>query len=340
MAHNIHGKMVYSFEQPMWHGLTAPSLVPMSAEEILDERFGGGFDVQLRAPLLELNGEMRETGDFGIVRTASPYDPNETLFGWCSDRYTPLQPREVARAFDENVRQPAETMAFLGNGNDMFISWMLPSFQVDGDRVDPYGIVRTGFSTLKGTRLFTSAFRPVCSNTITLAEGWANKNTEGGNQGMIWKGKGVSKNLLRDLGIWLEHVQRNAEREVNVLSQFFSHLAKTPVRHEQEVKDILETAFPTLGLDIGNYPSRLKDEKIGKLEAANKATSKIKDGIFSLYDGLGTEITPNYWGVLNATTEYFCHYQPSKKPVAESVMFGGRAKNSMAVVEVLSSWAD
>ena len=49
MAHNIHGKMVYSFEKPMWHNITEPSTTPMGAEEILDGRFGGGFDIRSAA---------------------------------------------------------------------------------------------------------------------------------------------------------------------------------------------------------------------------------------------------------------------------------------------------
>jgi hypothetical protein len=43
--------------------------------------------------------------------------------------------------------------------------------------------------------------------------------------------------------------------------------------------------------------------------------------------------------MMNATTEFFCHVYPSKRPIAESVMFGGRQKQMMQMVEVLKAGA-
>jgi hypothetical protein len=231
MNANVHGKMIYSSRKKMWHSITEPSEVDMTAEGVLDgPNFQGGFSIYLRPAKLMLNGEEQETGSFGIVRGASPYDKEERKIGFCSDRFHPLQPREVCRAFDTNVLQPAETMGFLGHGEDMFISWKMPSCDVvtvDGkDPIELFGIVRTGFDTLKGTRLFTSVFRPVCSNTINMAEGWAKSNSDGAGRGNIWKGKAVNKNLLRDLGYWMAHVQGTAEREATLLQNFFGTLAQ------------------------------------------------------------------------------------------------------------------
>lgn len=338
MSANIHGKMVYSFEKPMWHNITEPSLVPMGAEQILDKRFAGGFDIALRPITVELNGENVETGDFAIVRSASPYDQKEVVFGYCSDRYTPLQPRDIARSFDKNVLQPAETMAFLGKGEEMFISWVMPKFEVVvGDEVEMFGIVRTGFDTLKGARLFTSVYRPVCANTIALAQSWAKQNTDGMGKGNIWKGKGVNKNLLRDLGYWMEHVQANAEKEVAILRDFFAKLAKTPIKKDEEAYEILYEAFPPVVSVSQFYPSQLREKKEEATVDYNEHQNSIRDGIFQLFSGAGTKITPDYWGMLNSTSEYFCHVMPSKRPIAESVMFGGRQKNTMRMVETLSN---
>lgn len=341
MAHNIHGKMVYSFKQPMWHNITKPSEVEMTAEEVLDQRFSGGFSIELRPITVSLNGEQENTGDYAIVRNKSPYDPKEVVFGYCSDRYQPLQPRDIATSFDANVLQPAETMAFLGKGEEMFISWRMPSFEVvSGDEVEMYGIVRSGFDTLKGTRLFTSVYRPVCANTITLAEGWAKTHTDGAGKGNVWKGKGVNKNLLRDLGYWMAHVQQHAEKETTLLKSFFGKLAKTPIKSDVEAHEILFTAFPSRDKEVAKfYPVQLRDKKEEDIQTYNASQSAIRDGVYALFAGAGTQITPDYWGMLNATTEYFCHVQPSKRPIAESVMFGGRAKNSMRMVEVLSAKA-
>ena len=340
MVANIHGSMVYSFEKPMWHNIVEPSLVPETAESILTNRFGGGHSISLRPVTVKLNDKDTETGDFAIVRSKTMYEDSERVFGYCTERFHPLQPIEIARSFDANVKEFAETMAFLGHGEDMFISWKMPSFDVkvggSEDSVEMYGIVRSGFDTLNGTRLFTSIYRPVCSNTITLAEGWARQHSDGRGKGAIWQGKGVNKNLLRDLGYWMAHVQGNALREASTLQSLFGRLASIPIVHDSQAKDILKEAYPDTRNVSEYYPKELRDDKAQSVNEFNEKQEEIRNGIFELFGGAGTAITPNYWGMLNATSEYFCHIQPSKRPIAESVMFGGRAKNILQMVKVLS----
>jgi hypothetical protein len=342
MSANIHGEMVYSFEKPMWHNITEPSMVPMTAEEIYDLRFKSGFEIELRPITVVLNGKATETNRYGIVRTASPYDPEERLFDVCSERYHPLQPREVTQIFDANVCEPAETMAFLGHGEDMFISWKMPEFEVrDGDGIKMYGIVRTGFTTKDGTRLFVASVRPICWNTITMAEGWAKTHTDKeANRGIIWKGKGVNRNLARDLGYWMMHVQTKALVEAQLLQSFFAKLTEQPVKNDKYAVEILNTAYPNR-IDNSEYgPWQLQKETSQKVAIFNEGQGEIRNGIKQLFDGAGTAITPDFWGMLNATTEYFCHVQPSKKPIAESVMFGARAQKTLAMVNTLNRFSE
>lgn len=337
MSHNVYKKMVYSFQAPMWHALTEPSDVPMTAEGILDNKFMGGFNIALRPVTVRLNGEDVETGDFAIVREKSKSESNEVVFGYCSDRYKPLQPREVAQSYDNNVCEYAETMAFLSEGKEMFISWKMPSFEVRvGDDVDMYGIVRTGFDTLKGARLFTSIYRPVCANTINMAENWAKRNTDGNGKGQIWKGKATNKNLIDELGYWMKHIQGRAINEAMLLQSLFHCFAKTPIKNDAEAKDIILEAFPVVDDYSASFPVELVEKKAKSIKEINDTNEYIRDGIYTLFSGQGTKITPDYWGMLNSTTEFLCHYQPSKRPIAESVMFGSRQKNSMRMVRTLS----
>jgi len=340
MSANIHGRMVYSFEKPMWHNITEPSSVPMSAQSIMSERFGGGFEIFLRPVTVTLNDEAVETGDYAIVRGKSPYDESERVFGYCSDRFHPLQPIEIAKEFDEKVKQPAETMAFLGHGEDMFISWKMPSFDVRvGDEVESYGIVRSGFDTLNGTRLFQSIYRPVCANTITLAESWAKSNTDGNGKGNIWKGKGVNKNLLRDLGYWMAYVQESAMQNALLLQNLFGRMANLEIKTEEEAKNILYTAYPDAEDVSDYYPKELRASKQETTLQFNEKQERMRNGIFGLFDGEGTAISPDYWGMLCATSEYFCHVLPSKRPIAESVMFGSRQKYTTRMTNVLAELA-
>ena len=335
---DIHGKMFYCFETPAWHNIVKPSMVQRTATEILTEEFKGGISISLRPVTVYLNDADVETGDYAIVRSPSSADDlGEIVFGYATDRYHPLQPSEIAQAFDSNVCEPAETMFFLGKGQEMAISWKMPSFAVrTGDEVDMYGIVKSGFDTLKGTSLFTSIYRPVCRNTLTLAEGWAKRNADKSTgKGSIWKGKAVNKNLLRDLGYWFAHVQGKAIQEANLLQDFFGLLAKTPIKNDKEVAEILREAYPNKEDISGFYPPELRVGKKGKTEEFNEKQEMIRVGIGDVFYNTGTQISNDLYGCLNATTEYFCNVMPSKRPIAASVMFGDRQKYMARMVDTL-----
>src|SRR4030042_6308956 len=91
--------MFYSLRKPAWHALREPSQVDKSAERVIKEEFRGGFSIENRPVSVFLNGKMVETGDFAIVRCASVADPNEIVFDYCTEKYHPLQPVQVAEIF-------------------------------------------------------------------------------------------------------------------------------------------------------------------------------------------------------------------------------------------------
>ena len=339
MAHEVFDRMVYSFMKPMWHNLAKPSQVPMTAIEIIDKKFEGGFPVIQRPVTFELNGKLEEMKDAVIIRGATRTQP-EFKFGFCTERYQPLQPRDVAQSFDANVCEPAETMGFLRDGREMFITWVMPSFDVvAGDEVQLYGTVKVGFDTLQGAKLFTTTWRTICANTLAMAEGWAKQNTDGRGKGNIWKGKAVNKDLLKHLGYWMSHVQGQALSQKDLIQELFTAFARTPIKSDEEVKGLLEQAYPLAYDPSPYYPSQMRSAKEQKIFEANSTQLEIRDGIMTLFSGAGTEITPNYWGLFNATTEFFNHYQASKRPPFASVMFGDRQKNMMKMVSVLSGGA-
>jgi hypothetical protein len=337
MSANIaFGKMVYSSKLPMWHGLGTVNDAEQSAEQTMNETFLGGFPIELRQYSYPLNGAVIEDGDCVIVRGRCAYSPLEVKLGVCTSRFHPLQPAEVAKCYDENVNQPVETMGFLGQGEDMFISWKMPSFEVKvGDELKLFGVVRTGFDTMHGPRLMTSIFRPVCSNTISLAENWSEKNADGQGKGVIWKGKGTSLNLLRDLGYWMKHVQQNAEKEVGLVKSLFGLFAKTQVKSQKEADEIIYEAFPDAQDMSGYWPEELRPTKQETTVDFNLKQEGIRYGISTLFSGAGTGITPDYYGLMNSTSEYFCHYQASKRPIATSTMWGARSKATTRMLNVL-----
>jgi hypothetical protein len=339
MSHEVLEDMVYSFKIPMWHNLTEPSQVESTAVEVLDRDFGGGFELLLRPVTVLLNDEFKETGDFALVRSkTNKVDSKEVLFGYCTERYQPLQPRQIAEVYDSRVGKIVETMGFLYEGKEMFISFNMPSFEVvKDDELKMFGIIRSGFDTLRGTALFTSIYRPVCANTISMAASWADSNTDGKGRGNVWNSKHVNKNLLRDLGSWAGFIVKDAERQSSLIQSFFAKLAKTPLKNDAEIHEILYESFPPPTKLTEFYPEDLRQDKLESIEIVKEKQEEIRDGIYSLFAGGGTAITNDYYGVLNSTTEYFCHKMPSKKPIAASVMWGNRQKMTMQVADVLKN---
>jgi hypothetical protein len=335
-ANIFENKMVYSSKNKMWHGMGTVSLTDKTAVEVLLEDFDGGFTVETRPVTVLLNGEAQETGDYAIVRSRTNTEGSkELVFGYCSEKYHPIQPMEIAETFDANVAKYVETMGFLGDGNDMFVSWKMPEFDVNGDPNQMYGIIRSGFDSMKGTSLFSAIYRPVCENTINLAQNWAKSNTDGKGRGEIFNGKHVNKNLLRDLGYWAKYAVQQSERSGTEIKEMLNAFAAHPVKNDKEVMEILWLAFPDKDALGEYYAPELRGAKETAIATENGKTSAIRENIFSLFAGRGTKITPDYWGIMNATSEFFCHYLPSKKPIASSVMFGNRSLEIAKMVNVL-----
>jgi len=339
MTHGIHGEMAYSFEKPMWHTLGKVSTVKQSAEEIVEADFGGGYTVRLEPITLHYNGMENETGDFGIVRGKTNADKEEKVFGYVTGSFHPVQLMDVARTFDNMVGKPVETMAVLNDGALTFITWNLPSFDVVGFEHLLFGAVSVGLDNKRGASLFTCNTRIVCWNTLCLAEGEARetkRNRKEGQEfnGMIYKGTKTNPKMIEHLGYWMKAVNDKMEKESSDVASLFQLFAKTPVKNEAEVHEILYTAFPPSG-NLGFYPAELRTEKEERMAKVDSENEKIRDGVYALFSGGGTAITPDYYGLFNSVSEYYCHVQASKKPIAQSVMFGNRADAMKNVVNVL-----
>jgi hypothetical protein len=337
MAHNIFQDRFYSNRQKAWHGIGHVSEVDQTGIEALTA-IGGGYYFEKRPLIVTLNGKAIETEDFAIVRSPLPDDPTERIFGYATKRYTLLQPLEVIELFDEKVKEHVETLGFLGKGERMFLTWKMPSFDVvKGDAVELYGLMAVGFDALMGASLNVVTTRVVCQNTLCMALSEA-ENTREIGRGRIWSGKHTTKLMKYEFGEWMGFVQDNAKKQVDLTKSLFKRLAKVPLEEENEVYRLLFAAYPDAEpLPKNAYiPPSLRQKEEEKIETKNELMGKYRSGIHSLFtSGQGTAITPNYWGLLNATTEFFNWGQMEKKPANASILFGQRSNRMNDMVEVL-----
>jgi hypothetical protein len=298
---------------------------------------GGGHIVEKYPNFAFIGGQYVPTGDFVLTRHELPDDPQKRFFGHVSDHYSVLGSLEVAELFDARVSRPVETLGFLGKGERMFVTWKLPSiFVKEEDEVQTFGFIATGFDSLMGTALYVTTIRVVCQNTWAAAIYQGDHSKEQG-KGRVWSGKHTSGNMRRDLGAWMEHVQKNAMKKNAAIADLFANLSNVPLTEEKEVYQLLFAAYPDpRPLDNENTPQELWTDEQGKIDDAAEMSEKTRNGIYALFTGAGTQITPDYYGLFNATTEWFNWGQSTKKPAEVSILMGNRANNMNKMVRTLS----
>jgi len=321
MSANVLGEKVYSYRESMWHRLGIVSDVPLGAEEAGKKI--GLYEVSKRPFKIELNGEMTPSGDYALVRSAVPEDNQERIFGYVTDGYNVLQPIEVCRLFDENVKTNIETMGVLANGKKLFVTWTLPSFDIGGDEIKCFGFIAIGYNGKYGASLYLTLVRVVCENTWNAAVGGAEK---GGKGSKIWTGRHNSKDLGKDLGIWLSHVQTQAKNQQADVQGRFLMMDKYEFTDDGEVEDALELVYPDPIPIPANWPSKLKQKKEEAYETALEKAIKDRENVMMLWDGEGTAIKATAWGLFNCVTEFENWYRPTRRPAEYSIMLGGRGQ--------------
>jgi hypothetical protein len=335
MDANIFGNRFYGNRVPAWHLAGHVSKIDQPAVEALTA-IGGGHIVEKYPNFAFIDGVYVPTGDYVLTRLELPDDNQKRFFGHVSERYNVLGSLEVAELFDTKVSQPCETIGFLGKGERMFLTWkMLSIFVKETDEVQTYGFVATGFDSLLGTALYLTTVRVVCENTWNAAISKGDGEKERG-KGRIWSGKHVSGNMRRDLGAWMGHVQKNALRKNALVSNLFDNFASHPLAEEKEVYRLLFSAYPDPSpMDKENTPRELWGDEQDKVDTIANNAAKNRDGIFALFSGAGTKIDANYYGLFNATTEWFNWGQSTKKPAEVSILMGNRSMQMSKMVNIL-----
>jgi len=289
---------------------------------------GGGYYFEMREMKSFFDGaEQVVPGQFCNWRSASVDDPKERYVGNATDGYHLLQPLDAAYLYDEKVKQPVETLGFLGNGDRMFLTWRMNEFEVKkDDKVIPYGFLALGFNAKLGAQLSIVETRVVCENTwnAALHEAESNRSKERG-LGKVWSGKHTSPNMVRDLGIWMSHVQNRAQDQSEYLQKLFNAFANYSL-NKDEAYDILYKSVYTVKSIPTDHPEELWDEEFEKIEKQTEFSEKSVDMVMDLFNGNGIAIDATAWGLFNAVSEAENHHRTVRKDPTSSILFGARGK--------------
>ena len=337
MSANLFGERFYGNRTAAWHNLGYVSQEDQQAVEALE--IIGGYNIDKRPVVVNLNGSQQEVGDYALVRSITKDDPKEIIFGYCTKQYNILQPAEICKSFDENVKQPIETLGMLGKGEKLFLTWKLPEIDVNDDPVETYGFVASGYDGKFGSSLSIVTTRVVCQNTfnIAISESESKSSRETG-RGRVWGGKHNSNNALRDLGIWMEHVQGKALEKVNETKNSFVTMAEYSINNTSTLADILFQVYPDPQMLPKDYPSKLRDEKQNKIDQLIETARKDRNAVDELFSGQGTSITSDAWGLFNSVTEYENWGRMTKKPAEYSIIMGNRSNTMSKAYNVINSY--
>ncbi len=337
-ANVMEENKVVTVGDPAWHNLGYNFKEGISANGAHDA-MGGSFELRnLPVGVMFNDGVFTSIPkSYAIVRGPTKNDPSTPVFGYVTDHYHIIQPKEIIDAFDARVGVSISSMGFIGEGQKMFICWNMPKLEItEGDDVQLYGSVLFGFDSVFSCRLNISTVRIVCENTwvANLFEAAEEKKQNRG-RGTIYSGKHTNKSLLTELSAWMGHIQHNAEKESGLVSGFFKKLVETRLYSEKQAQDLIYTAFPD-PKPVGDVPSELRKKSEEKVEEAAEKAEAIRVGIWDVFSterGIAID-QGNYWGLFNSCTQYFNHEQKSKKDTAFSIVWGNRstAMNTFARV--------
>lgn len=294
MAHEVD-QMAYTGQVP-WHGL-GNNINPASSIEEWQIAAGLDWSVskrpvlyeQLPANVSDYNFSRRAFKDkFVLVR-----DTDERPFSVVSNRYKPVQPKEILEFFRSLIADFGMTVETAGSLRDGQRVWALAktgdAHKVMGvDKVDGYLMLATSYDLTFSTLAQFTSVRVVCNNT--LQQSFAN------HTGRV------------TIPHFREFDMEAVKTELGVgLAQWQSYTAMLEAL--AQIKLDLPTAEKTIG-------------KIFQIDTNDEPESKINapkivhcNNVFELFKGkaIGADIAGQTgWGLVNATTEYLDKYKRAR----------------------------
>jgi len=323
-----------------WHMLGFAPETPISAMAA-HELMNGSFDLTLEPVAVVMQDQiLKVENHFAIVRGPTNKDKYYKVFDYVKGRYHLVQPIDIFQMFDDKVGVGIESAGLIQDGRKMFLSWPIDSIDVSGAELKLFGNVMFGFDKVFSSRLCVATHYIVCKNTFMGVLGEAEqddkKRTKG--RGTIYSGKHTNPNLLKELGEWMGFVQKNSQKEVDLVSQFFGKMATTPIVHEKQAQDLIEVSWPEPIFIPERFPEEQRERREKETEDLAARNQKIRDSIYNIYagpnDGAFANNEETYWRLFNAGTNFWNHNNV-RESSAYSVLYGDRSKEMNRFAEVL-----
>jgi phage/plasmid-like protein (TIGR03299 family) len=309
MAHNImDDEKFYSYRVPAWHKLGTVSEDKHDANAVYST---------LNAPIII------EAPVYGrLLDNEIPIDTHKVICGVVGDtisqysvvsaNYNVVDHESIVKLFDEITKSHVETMGLLGKGETLFLTTVLPEFEVQKDIIKPYLFI---INPLTGKDAIQARFvdvRVVCQNTSMIA---LNEQTD-------WA---ISCNHLHNpyeqLKEWLQAVWHQRVEATEFLKEAYEFLATKSI-NEKQVQDVLYKVYP-----IKQNPMAYDTPEYEQWEQAMtkqvRHITEVKE-LFNSSNSRTQATDGTCYGLYNSVTEYEDHIKGYAR--AKSIMFGPAMK--------------
>ncbi len=317
MPASLFGERFLSYREPAWHRLGLVLDEPITALKAF--RRMGPYEVKL-VPLSASNGVDVEIPHKAIVRSPTNDDPQNRMFGIVSEDYVLIQPKEFCEIWDEHVAEPIETIGALQQGETLFISTKLPSFDVKGDQVDNYLVAASPMTGGDAAEARVTPVRPVCQNTLILSAHMATETYR------IVHVEGAKERLAS----WLSEIHDRALERTEAIKEAFDILAAKQVSTYLE-KKVLEKTYPLPSPPRLNAPAEVLTARQDMFEYICTGQKARRSAARELFHGRGQgsdvpAAEGTAWGLYNAVVELE-DYRRGRgvESISRNAMYGSRA---------------
>ncbi len=315
MAHNLFGNRFVSNRVPAWHNLGYVTEEPITAVAAF-QKFG---PYQVRMEDVTAGGVPIPYK--AIMRSPTPDDQAERCFGVVSPQYTLITPLEMCEIWDEVVNKPIETLGALYKGETMFVTTKLPSYDVKGDEIEDYLLVKSPMNGWGAIEVMDTPIRTVCHNTLILARSMATEVL-----------KIVHDATARQRAeMWLKELYARAEQRSVVVKEAFEVLAAARLTDAQAA-DVFKAAYSDPKVPVRNVPDDVFARRQSEFDIHLRRAGERRAAALELFQGKGRGMdTPaaagTAWGAYNAVVELE-DFRPAKTDATGSIeaLFGSRAE--------------
>lgn len=328
MPHEIMDSRFYGNRQGAWHGLGTVNDKSQTAQETL--QLIGSYKITLEPIGVPTHPGLTLPEHRVILRHPTDGDEKFRSFGMVGPEYTLVTPDTAARIWDEHVGAPVETMGILRDGECLFITAKLPSFEVgpkgQGDEIEDYlafcSWMRAGTASLA----MQTPVRVVCANTMRWGEDQATDKLR-----LIHDSNVIPRTADWLRGIYQRAVDRQADliESCNLLASL--RLGGNLDEMRANAVEIMNAAIPQPPEPGKNAPKEVVLDRMERWERACNIVEERKSAWVDLFKGAGTGMdTPaaygTLWGFAQAGVELinFGKIRGGPATAYESVLVGAR----------------